>query len=110
MCNMTPATTIARRRMKTLLAGLSSAEREGFVKVADAFAEGLESTLAAGDAQLGTADYQPLLTKPSAVGVARSWARAVQGETNTRLRGCTSNSEHVMQAARGAVFDLLVNA
>ena len=72
MCNMTPATTIARRRMKTLLAGLSSAEREGLVKVADAFAEGLESTLAAGDAQLGTADYQPLLTKPSAVGVARS--------------------------------------
>ena len=52
----TPATTIARMRMKTLLVGLSSAEREGFVKVATAFAEALESTLAAGDAELGTVE------------------------------------------------------
>lgn len=41
----TPATTIARDRMKTFLADLSSAEREGFVKVANAFAEALESTV-----------------------------------------------------------------
>jgi MarR family 2-MHQ and catechol resistance regulon transcriptional repressor len=52
----TPATTIAKIRMKTFLAGLSSAEREGFVKVANAFAEALESTLAAGDAELGAAE------------------------------------------------------
>ena len=53
--NRTPATTIAKKRMKTFLAGLSSAERDGFVKVANAFAEALESTLAAGDAELGSA-------------------------------------------------------
>jgi DNA-binding MarR family transcriptional regulator len=52
----TPATTIAKLRMKTLLAGLSSAERDGFVKVANAFAEALESTLAAGDAEPGAAE------------------------------------------------------
>jgi MarR family 2-MHQ and catechol resistance regulon transcriptional repressor len=49
----TPATTIAKVRMKTFLAGLTSAEREAFVKVANAFAEALESTLAAADAELG---------------------------------------------------------
>ena len=52
----TPATTLARNRMKTFLAGLSSAEREGFVKVANAFAEALESTLAAVEAELSTAE------------------------------------------------------
>jgi DNA-binding MarR family transcriptional regulator len=41
----TPATALARRRMKTFLASLSVSEREGFVKVANAFAEALESTL-----------------------------------------------------------------
>jgi DNA-binding MarR family transcriptional regulator len=41
--NMTPATTVARMRMKTFLASLSSTERDGFVKVATAFAEALES-------------------------------------------------------------------
>ena len=56
----TPATTIAKMRMKTFLAGLSSAEREGFVKVANAFADALESTLAAADAELGAG-------KPSAI-------------------------------------------
>ena len=52
----TPATTMAKMHMKTFLAGLSDAEREGFVKVATAFAEALESTLATGDAELGTAE------------------------------------------------------
>jgi len=52
----TPATTIAKMRMKKLLANLSSAEREGFVKVANAFAEALESTLASHDAELGAAE------------------------------------------------------
>jgi len=41
--NLTPATAIARMRMKTFLASLSSPEREGFVKVANAFADVLES-------------------------------------------------------------------
>jgi MarR family transcriptional regulator, 2-MHQ and catechol-resistance regulon repressor len=54
--NMTPATTIARMRMKTLLADLSSAEREGFITVANAFAEAIESTLAAGNAEVGEAE------------------------------------------------------
>jgi DNA-binding MarR family transcriptional regulator len=54
--NMTPATTIARRRMKAFLTDLSSPERDGFVKVANAFAEALESTHPAPDAAVGAAE------------------------------------------------------
>src|SRR5205814_10333371 len=54
--NKRPATTIAKMRMKTLLAGLSNAEREGFIKVANAFADALESTLAATDAELAATE------------------------------------------------------
>ena len=54
--NMTPSTTLARMRMKAFLVGLSSTEREGFVKVADAFAEALESAFPAADAEFGTAE------------------------------------------------------
>lgn len=53
-----PATTIARMRMKAFLAGLSSTEREGFVKVANAFAEALESAFPAADAEVSAAEPQ----------------------------------------------------
>jgi DNA-binding MarR family transcriptional regulator len=39
----TPATTFAKARMKAFLLGLSRTERDGFVKVANGFAEALES-------------------------------------------------------------------
>ena len=52
---MTPATTVARTRMKTFLASLSSAERDGFVKIATAFAEALESAVS-DDAENGASD------------------------------------------------------
>jgi DNA-binding MarR family transcriptional regulator len=45
----TPATTLAKARMKTFLTGLSNNEREGFVKVANAFAAALESAFPAED-------------------------------------------------------------
>jgi len=49
--NRTPAATFAKARMKTLLVGLSSAEREGFIKVATAFAEALESAFPVEEAE-----------------------------------------------------------
>ena len=41
--NTTPASTLAKARMKRLLMGMSPAERDGFVKIANAFADALES-------------------------------------------------------------------
>lgn len=42
----TPATSAAKSGMKALLAGLTREEREGFVKIANAFADALESAVA----------------------------------------------------------------
>jgi DNA-binding MarR family transcriptional regulator len=42
-----PTAAVAKARMKTLLASLTESEREGFVKVANAFADALESVLGA---------------------------------------------------------------
>jgi hypothetical protein len=53
--NLTPATTFAKARMKALLLGLSSSDREGFVKVANAFAEALESAFPVEEAQFDRA-------------------------------------------------------
>ena len=44
-----PAAAVAKSRVKTLLAGLNESEREGFLKVANAFADALESVLGAAD-------------------------------------------------------------
>ena len=53
----TPAIASARSRTKTLLASLSQCEREGFVKIADAFADALESVVQADpDTQRDVAD------------------------------------------------------
>jgi len=41
----TPATAVARSRVKSLISSLSKSEREGFIKVADAFADALGSVL-----------------------------------------------------------------
>jgi DNA-binding MarR family transcriptional regulator len=53
--NLTPATTFAKARMKALLLGMSSSDREGFVKVANAFAEALESAFPVEEAQFDRA-------------------------------------------------------
>ena len=55
MFNLTPATTCAKARMKALLLGMSSSDREGFVKVANAFAEALESAFPVEEAQFDRA-------------------------------------------------------
>ena len=47
----TPAMALARSRTKTLLAGLTRSERDGFVKVATAFAEALESAFGSNQEQ-----------------------------------------------------------
>jgi len=50
-----PPTAIARARTKELLAGMTGEERAGFVKAATAFAEALESVLAADAARAAEA-------------------------------------------------------
>ena len=42
-----PATDVAKSRTKTVLAGLTKEEREGFIRVANAFADAVQSVLRA---------------------------------------------------------------